>query len=265
MKKFEKYLYYENSVQTPEDHVVIFDRVFRQIRGRDAITLKEDFCGTYMISCEWVKSDPRRKSYGIDLDPEPLAYGKTHSFRKLKPSEKKRVKVFQQNVNTPLKQKVDVIGAGNFSFFIFKERKDLLQYFKAALKSLNREGLLILEMAGGPSFIQSGREQRTYRVKGIGKYTYFWDQKSFDPITHYGAYAIHFRDSKGKFHRDVFTYDWRVWSIPELKEILAEAGFRDSAVFWEGTDKDGEGTGEYLRAETGDNAFSWIAFMVGIK
>ncbi len=265
MKKFDKYPYYENSVQTPEDHVTIFDRVFREIRGRDAISLKEDFCGTFLISCEWVKSDPKRVSYGIDLDPEPLAYGRAHAYKRLKASEKKRVKIFKQNVNTPLQKKVDVIGAGNFSFFIFKEREALLQYFKAALKSMNREGVLVLEMAGGPGFIQPGREQRTYTLKGFGKYTYYWDQKSFDPITHYGTYAIHFRDPRGKFHKDVFTYDWRVWSLPELKQMMLDAGFKDTAVYWEGTGKDGEGTGEYLKTESGDNSFSWIAFMVGIK
>ena len=44
-------------------------------------------------------------------------------------------------------------------------------------------------------------------------------------------------------------------------EKLADAGFKSSAVYWE-TEHKGEGTGEYIRSETGDNAYSWIAYVV---
>ena len=30
-----------------------------------------------------------------------------------------------------------------------------------------------------------------------------------------------------------FTYDWRYWSLPELTELLKEAGFADAQVFWD--------------------------------
>lgn len=264
-KKFEKYLYYENSVQTPEEHVKIFDQMFLDLRGKIAMSLKEDFCGTFMISCEWVKSHPKRNSVGVDLDPEPLAYGKKNAFRKLTSEEKSRVTLFKQDVCKPLKNKVDVIGAGNFSFYIFKEREQLRNYFKAALKSLNRDGIFVLEMAGGPGFIIKGREQHTYRVPEIGKYTYYWDQVSYDPVKHHGLYAIHFKDSKGEFHKNVFTYDWRVWTIPEVREIMIEAGFKDTAVYWEPVGRHKEGTGSFVRMESGDNAYAWIAFVVGIR
>ncbi len=262
---FNKYLYYENSVQTPEEHVNIFDRMFQELRGKLALSLREDFCGTYLISGEWVKSHPKRTSLGLDLDPEPLEYGRTHGFKKLAPSEQKRITILPQDVTIPTKRKFDVIGAGNFSFYIFKEREILKKYFKSALQSLNSDGIFVLEMAGGPGFIASGKEQKTYTVKGLGRYTYFWDQKSFDPINHHGNYAIHFRDADGVLHKNVFTYDWRVWSIPELKELMLECGFKKTVAYWEGTNRQGEGSGEYLRMEEGDNAFSWIAFVVGIK
>ena len=115
-KTFNKYAHYENSVQTPEEHVRIFDQMFLGIRGRNALSLKEDFCGTFMISCEWVKSHSKRTSIGMDLDPEPLNYGKKNSFTKLTAQEKKRVTLLKQDVCVPTKQKVDIIGAGNFSF-----------------------------------------------------------------------------------------------------------------------------------------------------
>jgi SAM-dependent methyltransferase len=262
---FNKYLYYENSVQTPHEHVHIFERMFHELRGREALTLKEDFCGTYMISCEWVKSHPKRMAVGVDLDPEPLAYGKANSFAKLKPSEKKRVKILQQDVCIPTKEKFDVIGAGNFSFFIFKERAQMKKYFTAALKSLAPDGIFVIEMAGGPGFIQTSREQKTYTVRGIGKYTYYWDQKSYDPTTNHGIYAIHFKDSKGIMQRDAFVYDWRVWGAPELKDLMIECGFKDASVYWEAMDKNGDGTGEYVKVDKGDNAYAWIAFVVGMR
>jgi hypothetical protein len=264
-KKFDKYTYYENSVQTPEEHVHIFERMFYELRGRQALALREDFCGTFMISCEWVKSHSKRTSMGLDLDPEPLAYGKKNSFSKLKPDEKKRVNVVRQDVCIPTKQKFDIIGAGNFSFFVFKERAQMKKYFQAALKSLNKDGLFVLEMAGGPGFIQKGREQKTYTVKGLGKYTYYWDQKRYDPVTHHGLYAIHFKDSKGVMHKDAFVYDWRVWSATELKELMLECGFKWATVYWESMNKGGDGTGEYVQVDKADNAFSWIAFVVGMR
>ena len=264
-KPFDLYQYYENSVQTPSEHVDIFSRMFREIRGRDAMSLKEDFCGTFLISCSWVRSHPERVAIGVDLDLEPIQYGKKHGFKELKAGEKKRVKILQKNVCDHLREKSDIIGAGNFSFFIFKKREELKQYFQAALKNLVKDGIFVLEMAGGPGFIKSGREQRTYRLKGVGKYTYYWDQKSYDPVQAHGLYAIHFREPNGNFRKDCFTYDWRVWTIPELKELMIECGFREAAIYWETSDRHGKGTGEYMRTAKGDNAYSWIAFVVGIR
>lgn len=263
--KFDKYRHYENSVQTPEEHVRIFERMFFEIRRKQALHLREDFCGTFLISCEWVKSHPGRTAVGMDLDPEPLAYGRKHSMKRLTTPEKRRLTLLRENVCTPTRQKAEVIGAGNFSFNVFKDRKGLRAYFRAARRSLTRDGIFVLELAGGPGFIRKGLEQKTYRMRGLGKFTYYWDQKSFDPITHEGRYAIHFKDRRGVMHRDVFTYDWRVWSIPELREAMEDAGFKETRVFWEDPGRDGRGTGEYVAMDQGDNAFAWIAFVVGIK
>ena len=95
-KPFDLYAYYENSVQTPSQHVDIFSRMFRELRGRDAMSLKEDFCGTFLISCAWVGSHPKRTAIGVDLDSNPIVYGKKHGFKELKASEKKRVTILQK-------------------------------------------------------------------------------------------------------------------------------------------------------------------------
>ena len=265
-KLFNKYLYYENSVQTPEEHVKIYGNMYREVRKREPMTLREDFCGTFLISCEWVRSHVKRTAMGMDLDPEPVEYGKRNGFRTLTAQQKKRVNIVLQDVCRPTKQKFDIIGAGNFSFNIFKTREELKKYFKAARESLAKDGIFNIELAGGPGFIQTAKEQKSYRVKEIGgKYTYYWDQVSFDPINSHGIYQIHFKTPKGVMHKNCFTYDWRVWSIPELREIMLESGFKSTIVYWETSDKAGDGTGEYVSTTNGDNAYSWIAFVVGIK
>jgi SAM-dependent methyltransferase len=262
---FNKYTYYENSVQTPEEHVKIFNKMFEEIRDATPLTLREDFCGTFLISGAWAKSHPKRSALGLDLDPETLNYGKKNGYLKLKPEVRRRVQVRQQDVCLPTKEKFDVIGVGNFSFNVFHTREQLKKYFKAAYQSLGKEGILVLELAGGPGFLKPGREQKTYTVPGLGRFTYYWDQKRYDPINHHAVYSIHFKTADGVFHRDSFVYDWRIWSIPELKDALLECGFQDTAVYWESVGKNGEGTGEYELHQAGDNAYSWISFVVGIK
>ena len=132
--------------------------------------------------------------------------------------------------------------------------------------------------------ITRSRERRTLTMRNGKKFLYFWDQKSFDPITRRARYAIHFKippksgakskttQSKtgakkaiqnvdGVDLKNAFTYDWRLWTIPELRDALADAGFKQNFVYWETSHK-GEGTGEYTRSESGDNAFSWITYIV---
>ena len=56
-----------------------------------------------------------------------------------------------------------------------------------------------------------------------------------------------------------------MWSIPELRDILLEAGFVKTHVYWEGTTKDGEGDGIYTRTEKGESCPSWTAYIVSEK
>jgi hypothetical protein len=263
-KKHDKYFYYENAVQTPDVHCDILMNIYRENFGRYARHLREDFCGTFAISTEWVKRNKRNTALGLDLDPEPLEYGKKKHFKPLKEDQKKRLRVKQRNVLTPPAYKADIVIACNFSFFIFKDRKTLIQYFKACLKSMAPEGALVLETFGGAGAIETVRERKFISLGKKTRYTYFWDQQSFNPITHDAQYAIHFTLPDGTRMRNAFTYDWRMWSIPELRDALKEAGFQETCVYWE-TEHKGEPTGEYAKSEIGDNAYSWIAQVVAIK
>lgn len=262
-----KYSLYEYAVQSPEVHVEWISRFHLEATGVVANKLREDFCGTFALSTAWIKSNESRMALGIDLDPEPLLFGKKKRLNQLKLSEKKRLLICEGNVLTPPRFfKPDTIAACNFSFCIFREREVLKEYFKSCFKTLNSPGTLILELAGGPGMIEQSKETKSiYRGKKKA-YTYVWDQKSFDPIHRHGTYAIHFRlkDKKRTWLKDAFVYEWRLWTIPELRDLLREVGFSTTTVYWE-TEHEGKATGEYLAMEKGDNAFAWVTYLVAQK
>lgn len=67
----DRHVLYQKSVQAPEAEVAFFDQVFPELRGRKALSMKEDFCGTAYLAAEWCKSDPQRTAIGVDYDEEP--------------------------------------------------------------------------------------------------------------------------------------------------------------------------------------------------
>ena len=263
-RKPNKYALYERSVQSPDFHAEWFVGMYKDLRGKYPRQMREDFCGTFKLSCEWVKRNRQNTALGVDLDPEPLAYGRKHHLSELTAEQLGRIRVVNDNVLSIATPKVDVVLACNFSFCIFKERATLIRYLRACLRSLRKDGVAILDLAGGPGMIEPMRERKKIKDPKLGKFTYTWHQKSFDPITHGAQYAIHFTLQDGTQMQDAFIYDWRLWTIPEIRDAMAEAGFSKSVVYWE-TEHQGEGTGEYIASENGDNAYAWVAYIVGIK
>lgn len=233
--------------------------------GKKAKSLREDFCGTSRISAEWVKSAKNRTAVGLDLDPEPLDYFERIHRPTLLPSQSERIRLIQKNVLVPTHEKFDLIAACNFSFFIFMERELLVKYFKAARKSLKKNGALFLEMAGGEGMSEAMREERMVRVPKIGKVKYVWEQMDYDAISSLNDYAIHFQLPNRKWMKNAFTYHWRLYGIREIREILMDAGFSKTHVFWETADSSGKGTGEYAPMEEGDPSHAWIAYVAGVR
>ena len=247
---------YQRSVQQPEVDVALFDRIYRREFGRRPLVLREDFCGTAAVACAWVRSHPRRTSRGIDLDPEVLIWGAVNNQRKLAPAERKRVQLVQGDVRRVVSPPADIVAAQNFSFCIFQTRRELLRYFRAAHRALGRRGLLVLDVLGGFETRQERHEEERRERRGV---RYVWEQKRFDPIAERAVFAIHFRFDDGSELRDAFVYDWRLWSIPELRDALADAGFRKSVVYWEGDD-------DVWRPRASAPAEAvWLAAVVGVK
>jgi hypothetical protein len=261
---FDKYFHYKSSVQSPPADCEFLEQVYKDARGKkaNAKVMRDDFCGTFANCCEWVRRDPSHVAHGVDLDPEPLSYGRANYLTELDPKQQKRVHIHQKNVMDPDLPACDVICALNFSYFIFKQRKQLLEYFTSCRNALKKDGVLVMDCFGGTQCWEPIEEETEFEDL---KMSYFWDQESFDPLTNNALFHIHFKRKGERKRRNVFTYDWRMWTVPELKDILLDAGFKKVNLYWEGTTETGEGDGEYRIAETGEPCEAFVAYIAALK
>ena len=260
-RRAEKYHLYEKSVQEPSADIALVNRIFRAHFARAPRLLREDFCGTAIFASEWIRRHPGNRAWGVDLDPTPLEYGRRHHAAALRTGQADRLRLVEGNVLNVSHEKVDVTVAFNFSYFLFRSRPELRHYFECARDTLADEGVLLLDAYGGADAQRVQRERR--KVDG---FTYIWDQNAFDPITHSVTNFIHFEFPDGSRLRRAFRYDWRLWSLPEIRELLAEAGFRRTEVYWEGTDRTtGEGNGVFTQREHAPEDPAWIAYVAGIR
>jgi hypothetical protein len=257
---FDKYRAYSEAVQSPSLDARFLQRVYSEIRGQKPVVLREDFCGTFTVCCEWVKIDSAKEAVGVDLNPAPLAYGKKHYLDGLEGHARKRIRLYKNDVLSQHTSRADIICALNFSYFVFHSRERLLRYFTLSKKRLRSNGLCIVDVFGGAECAGPSTEVR--RLPGM---KYEFEQEDFDPITYRSKFHIHFAPAGQRVRRRVFTYDWRMWTIPELRDVMKEAGFRDIIVYWEGTGRDGRGSGRFYRRERGESCSIWIAYVVGVK
>ena len=253
----DKHLLYERSVQSPEAEIAFVDRVYRKARGRLPDLLREDFCGTAFTSCTWARTRPGNHAIGVDLDAKTLEWAIAHNLAWLNDEERQRVELVRGDVlHVRSDPPADVVLALNFSYFIFKRRADLLAYFKAARRNVRDDGLFVCDAYGGYEAQQVMEETRRQ-----GGFTYVWDQSSYNPVTGETLCRIHFRFPDGTQLRNAFTYDWRLWTLPEIRELLEEAGFARSTVHWEGSDSKGGGNGIFRPTTTGEVCAGWIAYV----
>ena len=103
--------------------------------------LREDFCGTALFACEWVKSHRNREAIGVDLDSEVLAWGREHNLTRLGASAASRLTLLQTDVMEVRTAPVDIVAAFNFSYWIFRERALLRRYFESVRAGLARDGI----------------------------------------------------------------------------------------------------------------------------
>jgi hypothetical protein len=251
---------YEEAVQSVDSEVEFMHDAFLQLRGREAQSFREDFCGTASACCEWVRKTPHGFAVGVDKDPAVLDWGRKNRVARLAEKDRARIKLLEGDVRRVESDTVDVIGAFNFSYYTFETRNELRDYFVAARSALAADGILFLDAFGGPESISVQKE----RTKCDG-FTYVWDQASYAPVTNHITCHIHFHFPDGSKLNRAFTYEWRMWSLPEIRELLVEAGFVRVRVYWEGTDEDGEGNDEFTESATGDPDAAWVSYVVAEK
>lgn len=262
--KLDKHRLYQLAVQDPAHDARLYLGLAAQLRpeirgSRAPVVFREDFCGTFALSCAWVRLSPSHRALALDLDPEPLEYGRKHNLPKLSPTQRSRLRVLRRDVISRTRPGADLIVAGNFSLYYFKERGTVLRYFKHALRSLKPGGLLFIEVIGGRGFTEKRRDRKRVELARGKSATYIWEQRGFDPVTSEATYAIHFRLPDGTRMENAFVYDWRLWNIRELREAMEEAGFDRTHLFWEREDDDTA----YAPSERGADDEVWIAYLVG--
>jgi SAM-dependent methyltransferase len=257
--KADVHILYEDSVQCVESEIDFVDITYKEIRGKRAIKLREDFCGTMNTSCEWVRRRKSNIAYSIDIDQDVLDWGTNNKLLKLGKEQQQRINIIKGDVTKTITENMDIVLAMNFSYWIFKDRQSMTNYYRHIYNNLDTNGIFFLDCFGGPEAIKEMEEETEY--KG---YSYIWDQHKYNPITGDGLFYIHFKFDDGSKIKKAYTYDWRVWTLPEITEMLADAGFKPS-VYWEGTGEDGEGNGEFYRTLQGEADDSWIAYIVAVK
>jgi hypothetical protein len=250
---------YEKSVQNAEVEVEFMDRVFLGEFGRLPGLLREDFCGTALMCAEWVRQRDTNTAVGVDLDGPTLKWGQVNNIDPLR-ARAGAVTLLEKDVRDVTRPRTDIVAATNFSWWGFKTRAELGGYFKKVRASLRDEGMFLMDCYGGPEAQVPQIEE-----KDVEGFEYLWDQDDFNPITGETRCMIHFRFPDGSKLENAFTYDWRLWSLPETCDLLTECGFRKVVVYWEGADEDGEPNGIFLPDRKGDLAPAWVAYILAFR
>ncbi|XP_039121656.1 uncharacterized protein LOC120258347 [Dioscorea cayenensis subsp. rotundata] len=317
-----KFELYQRSVQSPKGDISYMQKFFLMyVGGRMPLHLQEDFCGTALLSCEWIRSDPRRTAVGLDLDLEALNWCLEKNLANigidgcsrislfhgnvLKPQEahlvKQMVEDFGRNVNLGVQDITtevarmnvgsesgkevcsisstmkevglpgrDIICAFNYSCCCLQRRTDLVMYFKHALHALSKKGgIFVMDVYGGTSAECKLRLKRKFP-----NFTYVWEQADFDIINRTTRISLHFQLGKKHIIQHAFSYNWRLWSLPEIQDCLKEAGFC-SVHFWVRTMPNTNSIGntaedtvdqdlKYEELSSFQQQDAWNAYIVGV-
>lgn len=319
-----KFLLYQQSVQSPKGDISYLQKFFLlYVGGRLPLHLQEDFCGTALLSTEWLRNDSRRTAVGVDLDLEALDWCIENNMDKVGADGYSRISLFHGNVLQPLEAKLvnfesqeiinnvrskdckddsesnelksavqvgsststddmymkrnvqlvprDIVCAFNYSCCCLHKRAELVLYFKHVLGVLSKKGgIFVMDLYGGTSSESKLRLQRRFP-----NFTYIWEQAEFDIIGRKTRISLHFHLQKQQRKlRHAFSYSWRLWSLPEIKDCLEEAGFQ-SVHFWirqmpdteANRRTEGFGAGrdiKYEEVKTFEQEDAWNAYIVAV-
>lgn len=266
----DRHALYEAAVQGVDYDLNFAVKLFSSLRGRPPRSLRDDFCATAALATAFALRDRDNESWGVDLDPAVLDWARRHRLPHLNEAAD-RVHLVHGDVRTVRLPRVDVTLAYNFSYWVMKSRHDLRSYFRAARRGLKRDGLFVVNAFGGSDAMRPLVERRWIAGKQapdglpIPPFRYVWEQESFNPIDHAFRCAIHFEFGRGRRPiRNAFHYDWRFWTLPEIREVMAEAGFAESRVYVESWDDETRPDPPSARRVEFEQQETWLALVAGI-
>jgi SAM-dependent methyltransferase len=266
----DRHLLYTAAVQQVDLDLDHFTDIYRAAHRRGPTLLREDFCGTAALACAWAARGPTHRAWGVDLHAPTLAWARRRRLPHLGEAAR-RVTLIHRDARVVSRPRVDLITALNFSYWVFKTRGELRDYFTGARRSLRPGGMLVLDAFGGTEAQQALIERSSVRAsRGPGgervpPFTFVWEQASFNPVDHHLRCHIHFLLRDGRVMRRAFRYDWRMWTLPEIRELAAEAGFRAARVHlqdWD--DAAGRALTSYSPRARFDNQAGWLAYVVAM-
>jgi SAM-dependent methyltransferase len=258
---WDKFSLYEICAQNPPRDVRLLRAIHadgqatRAARERASLILGEDFCGTAALSKAWCDLLPRGRAVAVDRDGPTLARAREMG------RESPRLRLIQADVHR-IREKADLIAVLNFSICELHDRGALVKYLRHALSRLRPGGCLICDLYGGSDAFETGLLDQRIRppqhiqnprgnagAKGATRQqpgsphparrdqiTYSWEQRSANPLTGRVVNAMHFEVMSPRTPKpfgliNAFLYDWRLWSVPELREAMREAGFTSTQVY----------------------------------
>jgi hypothetical protein len=262
---------YRRAVQHPDAEAAFLDRVYGHYKKTAPLLLREDFAGTCAVASAWVRMDDEHQAMAVESHGPTVRWAQRVADMELG-DRVDDLHVVQGDVMAVDGPRVDVTCALNFSTFIYHDRATLKQYFKAARRGLRRDGMLVIDAYGGPGAMRVGTQSRRVpgddslgAVAGDG-FTYQWEQRAFDPITHRTECRIHFELDGGKRIESAFIYRWRLWGLPELTGLMLESGFKRVEVWCDRFDAAaGISDGVYRSIRKSPAREDWVAYVVGVK
>ncbi|CAL5221490.1 g3691 [Coccomyxa viridis] len=251
----DRHALYESAVQSPKGDISYLLCFYQRYIGQQVPEhLREDFCGTALLASTWCRGDlARRTGMGLDIDRDALMWGMQHNGEGLADTAQPCLWLLHGDVTQPLDKAVlvncpvrsnsngsqpsveqsmqdmsihasDIICAFNFSVCLLHQRSEVQAYFRQSRQALSkRGGILVMDLLGGHAAEESVFMHRHNDTTGA---RFVWEQEGYNPVTRHIHCYITLRDpDTQKNLRRAFHYHWRLWTIPELHDMLMGAGF----------------------------------------
>ncbi|MGD9790442.1 MAG: hypothetical protein AB7Q00_00690 [Phycisphaerales bacterium] len=217
----DRFALYELAVTAP----LAMSRFLRAVHAGSPRILREDFSGTAALARGWLELDSCHRAIAVDAVQAVVRLAERRTPRE----HRDRLRVMARDVMA-CRLKADIVAATNFPLGYFHDRLSLLKYLRHARACLRLGGVLVADLYGGESAFRLGTTRKRLRGPNGERITYHWEQRDANAVSSRVLNAIHFdvREIDGTMRtiRDAFVYDWRLWSMAELKDAMLEAGFR---------------------------------------